>query len=64
MKNITLDNHAHPTLLVALWNLEKNIEEGKMKKAKKKLTELIEMVRYSDTPEEREEFFQIVGRTF
>lgn len=51
MKNITLDNHAHPTLLVALWKLEKNIEEGKMKKAKKKLTELIEMVRYSNIPD-------------
>lgn len=51
MKNITLDNHAHPTLLVALWKVEKNLEEGKLKKAKKKLTELIEMVRYSDIPE-------------
>jgi hypothetical protein len=50
MKQITLDNQAHPTLLVALWKLEKTIEEGKMNKAKKKLTELIEMVRYSDIP--------------
>jgi len=51
MNKITLDNRAHPTLLVALWKLEKNIEEGKMKKAKKKLTELIEMVRYSNIPD-------------
>lgn len=48
MKQITLDNHAHPTLLVALWKLEEAIESGKIEKAKNKLTELIEMVRYSD----------------
>jgi hypothetical protein len=51
MNKITLDNHAHPTLLVALWKLEKAIEDGKLNKAKKKLSNLIEMVRYSEIPE-------------
>jgi len=51
MKTITLDNTAHPTLLVALWKLEKNLNEGKLNKAKKKLDKLIDMVRYSDIPE-------------
>ena len=50
MTKITLDNQAHPTLLVALWKLEKNLNEGKLNKAKKKLEKLIDMVRYSDIP--------------
>jgi len=50
MNKITLDNQAHPTLLVALRKLEKNLNEGKLDKAKKKLENLIDMVRYSDIP--------------
>ena len=62
MNKITLDNHAHPTLLVALWKLEKAIEDGKLNKAKKKLSNLIEMVRYSEIPKEK--FIQPEGRVF
>jgi hypothetical protein len=48
MKQITLGKKSKPALLVALWKIEKTIDEGKMEKSKKKLDELIEMVRYSD----------------
>jgi hypothetical protein len=48
MKQITLGKKSKPALLVALWKLEKTIEEGKIKKSRKKLNDLIEMVRYSD----------------